>query len=121
GIVGRLRRHARVVGESQGGYHAGKRQGMGKGISIIAAATLGLAALVGLADGTAIAASASAAAPPTDVSAQQQQQPQRRRVPRITVVPLSRYHRKCDFWLEVEHRPSGDVITPQQHCVWALK
>ena len=33
-------------------------------------------------------------------------------MPRITVVPLSRYYRKCDFWLAVEHRPSGDVITP---------
>jgi len=44
-----------------------------------------------------------------------------RRIPRITVVPLSRYHRQCDFWLAVEHRPSGDVITPQQHCWWALR
>ena len=40
------------------------------------------------------------------------------RHPRITVVPLSRYHRQCDFWLATEHRPSGDVITPQQHCWW---
>jgi hypothetical protein len=47
--------------------------------------------------------------------------PRRRVVPRITVVPLSRYHRECDFWLAVEHRPSGDVITPQQHCWWALR
>jgi hypothetical protein len=37
------------------------------------------------------------------------------------VVPMSRYHRQCDFWLAVEHRPSGDVITPQQHCWWALR
>lgn len=47
--------------------------------------------------------------------------PPRRHIPRITVVPLSRYHRQCDFWLAVEHRPSGDVITPQQHCWWALR
>jgi hypothetical protein len=47
--------------------------------------------------------------------------PPRRHIPRITVVPLSRYHRECDFWLAVEHRPSGDVITPQQHCWWALR
>ena len=93
---------------------------MGKGIWIITTAALGLVAGATLADSAARAASASAAAPPTDVSAQQQQ-PQRRRVPRITVVPLSRYTRKCDFWLAVEHRPSGDVITPQQHCWWALK
>lgn len=45
----------------------------------------------------------------------------RRPIPRITVVPLSRYHRQCDFWLAVEHRVSGDVITPQQHCWWALR
>jgi len=90
---------------------------MRNGISIIAAAALGLVALA--AGSAAPAASATAAAPPTDVSSQQQEP--RRRVPRITVVPLSRYTRKCDFWLAVEHRPSGDVITPQQHCWWALK
>jgi hypothetical protein len=89
------------------------------GISTIAAVAFGLVVLATL-PGSAHAASASRAAPPTDISSQQQQEP-RRRVPRITVVPLSRYYRKCDFWLAVEHRPSGDVITPQQHCVWALK
>ena len=47
--------------------------------------------------------------------------PPRRHVPRITVVPISRYHRECDFWLSLEHRPSGDVVTPQQHCWWALR
>jgi hypothetical protein len=98
------------------------RDGMRNDISIIAATALGLVALATIPGGTppAYAASASAAAPPTDVSSQQQQEP-RRRVPRITVVPLSRYYRKCDFWLAVEHRPSGNVITPQQHCWWALK
>jgi hypothetical protein len=92
---------------------------MRNGISIIAAAAIGLVALAALPGGTAPARAASAAAPPTDVSSQQQEP--RRRVPRITVVPFSRYYRKCDFWLAVEHRPSGDVITPQQHCWWALK
>jgi hypothetical protein len=88
--------------------------GMRGSIRIIAAAALGLAA-VACAGDAARAASGSSA--PTDVSAQQQQ----RRVPRITVVPLSRYYRKCDFWLALEHRPSGDVLTPQQHCWWALR
>ena len=46
---------------------------------------------------------------------------QRRHTSRITVVPLSSYYRQCDFWLAVQHRPSGDVITPQQRCVWALR
>jgi hypothetical protein len=92
--------------------------GMRNGIRIFAAAALGLAALAPGGAAPAAAASASAAAPPTDVSSQQQRP---RRPTRITVVPLSHYYRKCDFWLAVEHRPSGDVITPQQRCVWALR
>jgi hypothetical protein len=92
---------------------------MRTGISIIAAAAFGLVALAAFPGGAVPARAASAAAPPTDVSSQQQEP--RRRVPRITVVPFSRYTRKCDFWLAVEHRPSGDVITPQQHCWWALR
>ena len=84
------------------------------GSNIIVAVGLGLAAML-TQPPPALAQSAvraqSEAAPP----------PPRRRVPRITVVPLSRYHRECDFWLAVEHRPSGDVITPQQHCWWALR
>jgi len=86
------------------------------GISIIAVAALALGA-----------AAPASAAPPTDISAQQQkplpqeQQQRPRRPTRITVVPLSQYYRKCDFWLAVEHRPSGDVLTPQQRCVWALR
>ena len=44
-----------------------------------------------------------------------------RRVPRVTVYPSSRYYRKCVFALAVEHRLSGDVLTPQQRCVWALR
>jgi hypothetical protein len=81
-------------------------------------AALGVAAIVTLPATVppALAASARAALAPTDLSSQQ-----RRRVPRITVVPLSHYYRKCDFWLAVEHRPSGNVITPQQHCWWALR
>ena len=85
------------------------------GSNIIVAVGLGLAAMLTQPPPPALAHSAvraqSEAAPP----------PPRRRVPRITVVPLSRYHRECDFWLAVEHRPSGDVITPQQHCWWALR
>jgi hypothetical protein len=89
---------------------------MRNGISIIATAALGLAALATLPGGAPPARAQSVSAPPADVAP-----PLRRHVPRITVVPLSRYYRKCDFWLAVEHRPSGDVITPQQHCVWALR
>ena len=85
------------------------------GKTVLWAAGLGLAAIV-----TQPAASApakSAAMRSTDLSSQQ-----RRRPPtRITVVPLSRYYRECDSWLAVEHRPSGDVITPQMRCRWALR
>jgi hypothetical protein len=81
-------------------------------------AALGVAAIVTLPATAppALAASARAVLAPTDLSSQQ-----RRRIPRITVVPLSHYYRKCDFWLAVEQRPSGNVITPQQHCWWALR
>ena len=89
---------------------------MRTGISFVAAGTLGLVALATLPGGASPAHAQSVSAPPADVAP-----PPRRRVPRITVVPLSRYYRKCDFWLAVEHRPSGDVITPQQRCVWALR
>ena len=66
------------------------------------------------------AAGISLAAIVTDVAVAQDTAPPRER-PHIRVYPLSRYYRKCDFWLAVEHRPSGDVVTPQQKCVWALR
>ena len=88
---------------------------MRNGTWLFATAILGLAAMATLPGGVAPAIAQSAAAP-TDVGRQHP-----RRVPRITVVPLSRYYRKCDFWLAIEHRPSGDVLTPQQHCWWALR
>jgi hypothetical protein len=69
-----------------------------------------------LAAGIVLAAIMTDAAP---VAAQDTAPPRAR--PHIKVYPLSRYYRKCDFWLAVEHRPSGDVITPQQRCVWALR
>ena len=81
--------------------HRGTRAGL---MAVLAVATLALEA------GGALA---QAQVQPTP--------PPRRHIPRITVVPLSRYHRECDFWLAVEHRPSGDVVTPQQHCWWALR
>jgi hypothetical protein len=87
------------------------------GKTIIWAAALGMAAIITQPAVSAPAKSTAADVRTTDVSAQQ-----RRRVPpRITVVPLSRYYRQCDFALGVEHRPSGDVITPRQRCWWALR
>ena len=26
--------------------------------------------------------------------------------------------RECDAWLQVENRPSGQVLTPQMRCFW---
>jgi hypothetical protein len=70
---------------------------------LLAAAGIGLAAIV------------------ADVAVAQDIAPPPRERPHVRVYPLSRYYRRCDFWLAVEHRPSGDVITPQQKCVWALR
>jgi hypothetical protein len=90
---------------------------MDYGKTIISAAALAIAAIASQPAAAAPARStADAAMAPTDISSQQ-----RRRIPRITVVPLSHYYRQCDFALGVEHRPSGDVITPRQHCWWALR
>ncbi len=75
------------------------------GAGLLAAAGIALAAIV--ADAATVAAQDTAPPP--------------RARPHIKVYPLSHYYRKCDFWLAVEHRPSGDVITPQQKCVWALR
>ena len=74
------------------------------------AAGIGLAAIV--ADASTVAAQDAGRDPPPAA---------RRARTHIQVYPLSRYYRKCDFWLAVEHRPSGDVITPQQKCIWALR
>jgi hypothetical protein len=74
------------------------------------AASIALAAIV--TDAAPVAAQDAGRNPPAAA---------RRTRTHVTVYPLSRYHRQCDFWLAVEHRPSGDVITPQQKCVWALR
>jgi hypothetical protein len=41
--------------------------------------------------------------------------------PRIVIrphYPGPNAKRYCNFWLAREYRPSGPVITPQQHCWW---
>jgi hypothetical protein len=54
---------------------------------------------------------------PTDLGAQS-----RRRAPaRIVVVPLRHYYRQCVDWYALEHRPSGDVFTPQMRCRWVAR
>ena len=80
-----------------------------------------IAALGLLAAGPARSAPAGAAseahAAPTDLGAQS-----RRRAPaRIVIVPLRRYYRQCVDWYALEHRPSGDVVTPQMRCRWVAR
>jgi hypothetical protein len=65
----------------------------------------------------------ASAAMPTDFSAQAWYEPrgryEERRPPRIRVRPGGRLlYRDCKFWLAQEHRPSGTVIVPRQHCWW---
>jgi hypothetical protein len=40
---------------------------------------------------------------------------------RITVYPSDRIYRQCTSWLELQHRPSGDVLYPQMSCHWAVR
>ena len=63
---------------------------------------------------------AGAAQAQSDASARQRMQ--KRRAPaQIEIVPSRRPYRQCVDWYAVERRPSGDVITPQQHCWWTTR
>jgi hypothetical protein len=37
---------------------------------------------------------------------------------RIEVNPRPLLYRRCVDWYELQHRPSGTVLYPQQHCWW---
>jgi hypothetical protein len=45
----------------------------------------------------------------------------RHRPTRLTVYPSDRIYRQCTSWLELQHRPSGDVLYPQMNCHWAVR
>jgi hypothetical protein len=47
--------------------------------------------------------------------------PRRRHPARVTVYPLERLHRECTSWLQLQHRPSGDVLYPQMNCQWSVR
>ena len=34
---------------------------------------------------------------------------------------LSHYTRQCTDWYQLEHRPSGTVLTPQMRCRWVRR
>jgi hypothetical protein len=38
--------------------------------------------------------------------------------PRIEVNPRPLLYRRCVDWYELQHRPSGTVLFPAQHCWW---
>jgi hypothetical protein len=38
--------------------------------------------------------------------------------PRIEVNPRPLLYRRCTSWYVVQHRPSGTVLFPEQHCWW---
>jgi hypothetical protein len=38
--------------------------------------------------------------------------------PRIEVNPRPLLYRRCTDWYVLQHRPSGTVLFPQQHCWW---
>jgi hypothetical protein len=42
-----------------------------------------------------------------------------RPVTRIEVYPSRQLYRQCTDWYALEHRQSGDVITPHMRCWWA--
>jgi hypothetical protein len=46
------------------------------------------------------------------------QRPMPRGHPRIEVNPRPLVHRRCTSWYVVQHRPSGTVLFPEQHCWW---
>jgi hypothetical protein len=45
----------------------------------------------------------------------------RHRPTRITIYPSDRFYRQCNAWLQLQHRPSGDVLYPQMYCRWAVR
>jgi hypothetical protein len=47
--------------------------------------------------------------------------PRPHRPTRITIYPSDRFYRQCTSWLELQHRPSGDVLYPQMNCHWAVR
>jgi hypothetical protein len=62
--------------------------------------------------------------PPNLVVAQADGAPlvvRRHRPTRLTVYPSDRLYRQCVSWLELQHRPSGDVLYPQMNCHWAVR
>jgi hypothetical protein len=40
---------------------------------------------------------------------------------RLEVFPSSRQIRRCVDWYAIEHRPSGEVLTPHMRCWWARR
>jgi hypothetical protein len=86
--------------------------------------TFGLAAAIAAAAAITGAAPAAASVPglhsslPMEFSAQRRI---RRIATRIEVYPNTRRVRRCVDWYAIEHRQSGNVITPHMRCWWAAR
>lgn len=93
----------------------------GISLAVLVAALIGIAPVAaGEATPPSVPAltAAHAAAPAMEFSAQSRRA---RRRTRVRVTPLRRVYRRCVDWYNVEHRPSGTVITPQMRCWWARR
>ena len=71
-----------------------------------------------------ILASVSASAPSFAATDTTKEVSAQRRA-RVVITPAQRTgypgpyaKRECDSWLQVENRPSGQVLTPQMRCFW---
>jgi len=95
----------------------------GISLAVLAAAFVGIAPVgAGEAAPPSLPAltAAHAAAPATEFSAQRRRARRRART-RLRVTPLRHAYRQCVDWYNVEHRPSGTVITPQMRCWWVSR
>jgi hypothetical protein len=103
---------------------ASLRDRKGHGLMLIRLTALSFIAAIGvlIADPPAgRTAPAGAAIEARDGLADVGAQRRRRAPPRIVIVPLNRYYRQCVDWYLLEHRPSGDVVTPQIRCRWVAR
>jgi hypothetical protein len=80
------------------------------------ASLLAVTSIAGASVAPGQAPSAAAQAAPTEASSQRARAPRART--RITVSPIRRFHRECDFRLVQEVRASGTYVVPRQRCWW---
>jgi hypothetical protein len=78
----------------------------------------------GLIIGAALIVAAVSDSPPSFAATDATKEISAQRRARIVITPErsgypGRYaKRECESWLQVENRPSGQVLTPQMRCFW---